>query len=48
VRLFVDENGNPYRDVPEDHHMIIEAYRMMERDLIYGERRILQKVEDVS
>ena len=43
ARLFVDADGVPYRDVPEQYQAMLEAYRLMEYDLVYGERHILQQ-----
>ena len=43
ARLFVDADGIPYRDVPEQYQAMLEAYRLMEYDLVYGERHILQQ-----
>lgn len=42
ARLFVDAEGVPYREVPETDQKVIEAYRMMMYDLVYGERQILK------
>ncbi len=42
ARLFVDAEGKPYRDIPEDYQQMMDAYRLMVYDLVYGERRITQ------
>ena len=44
ARLFVDADGVPYREVPEQYQTMLEAYRLMEYDLVYGEQRILGNV----
>ncbi len=43
ARLFVDAQGNPYREVPEDAQQMIDAYRLMVYDLMYGDRLIAQE-----
>ena len=41
-RLFVDADGTAYGEVPADSAQTLDAQRMMQYDLVYGERKLLK------
>lgn len=41
ARLFVDGSGMPYSEIPDEYVQMLEAYRIMEHDLMYGDKKIL-------
>ena len=41
-RLFVDADGTAYGEIPADSAQTLDAQRMMQYDLVYGERKLLK------